>query len=195
MVWPGSIGNIVGGKVANKNPLKALFGCSPLQAMILVVVTLPAHHTVLSLVTIFHPWVDCLCQEMCPAYSSMLCNCAGKTFAGNGRCCFSIQYRFVQPWHCIGRLDRWAGSGITARDQEQHPGWAHLFVVLAIVLTWLSASACKEIEKLKKKRHRTPHSLVSRSGERKNRIPYCFFVNCAVLGTVMDLFSAAGASP
>lgn len=48
-----AIGNIVGGKVSNKNPLKALLWMFALQALILLVFTFTAHHTVLSLITLF----------------------------------------------------------------------------------------------------------------------------------------------
>lgn len=48
-----AIGNIVGGKVSNKNPLKALLWMFALQALVLLVFTFTAPYTVLSLVTLF----------------------------------------------------------------------------------------------------------------------------------------------
>ena len=48
-----AIGNIVGGKVSNKNPLKALLWMFALQAVILLVFTFTAHNTILSLITLF----------------------------------------------------------------------------------------------------------------------------------------------
>ena len=48
-----AIGNIVGGKVSNKNPLKALLWMFALQALILLVFTFTAHNTILSLITLF----------------------------------------------------------------------------------------------------------------------------------------------
>jgi len=48
-----AIGNIVGGKVSNKNPLKALLWMFALQALILLVFTFTVHNTILSLITLF----------------------------------------------------------------------------------------------------------------------------------------------
>lgn len=48
-----AIGNIVGGKLSNKNPLKALLWMFALQAIILLVFTFTAHNTILSLITLF----------------------------------------------------------------------------------------------------------------------------------------------
>jgi len=48
-----AIGNIVGGKVANKNPLKALLWMFTLQALVLLLFTFTVQYTVLAMITLF----------------------------------------------------------------------------------------------------------------------------------------------
>jgi predicted MFS family arabinose efflux permease len=48
-----AIGNILGGRAANKAPLKALLWMFAMQAVVLVVFTFTAHNTMLSLITLF----------------------------------------------------------------------------------------------------------------------------------------------
>lgn len=48
-----AIGNIVGGKVANKNPLKALLWMFALQALVLLLFTFTVQYTVLAMITLF----------------------------------------------------------------------------------------------------------------------------------------------
>lgn len=48
-----AIGNIVGGKVANKNPLKALLWMFGLQAVVLLLFTFTVQYTLLAMITLF----------------------------------------------------------------------------------------------------------------------------------------------
>ncbi len=48
-----AIGNIVGGKVANKNPLKALLWMFVLQALVLLLFTFTVQYTLLAMITLF----------------------------------------------------------------------------------------------------------------------------------------------
>ncbi|WP_316836523.1 MFS transporter [Pedobacter nutrimenti] len=48
-----AIGNLVGGKVANKNPLKVLLWMFALEAIVLLIFTFSVHNTIFGLITLF----------------------------------------------------------------------------------------------------------------------------------------------
>lgn len=48
-----AIGNLAGGKVSNKNPLKALIWLFVLQSIVLLVFTFTVHHTILGIISLF----------------------------------------------------------------------------------------------------------------------------------------------
>lgn len=48
-----AVGNLVGGKVSNKNPLKALLWMFVLQAIVLLIFTFSVHNTIFGIITLF----------------------------------------------------------------------------------------------------------------------------------------------
>lgn len=136
-----AIGNIVGGKVANKNPLKALLWMFVLQAMILVLFTFTAHHTVLSLVTLFI--LGGLSFSNVPGLQLYVVQLAEKHLPGTEDVASAFN---IASFNLGIALGAWIGGLIVVSPLGigATPWVGALFVVLAIVLTWVSLRLAKK---------------------------------------------------
>ena len=130
-----AIGNIAGGKAANKNPLKALLWMFILQAAILVLFTFTAHHTVWSLITLFI--LGGLSFSNVPGLQLYVVQLAEKHLPGTEDVASAFN---IASFNLGIALGAWIGGLVVVSPMGigATPWVGALFVVLAIVLTFTS---------------------------------------------------------
>lgn len=130
-----AIGNIVGGKVANKHPLKALLWMFVAQAAVLLLFTFTVHYTVAGLITLFI--MGALSFTNVPGLQLYIVQTAEKHLPGTE----DVASAFNIASFNIGiALGAYAGGLIVASPLGlgATPWAGALFVVLAIGVTWWS---------------------------------------------------------
>lgn len=131
-----AVGNLVGGKVSNKNPLKALLWMFVLQALVLLIFTFTVHYTVLGIITLFI--MGALSFANVPGLQLYVVQIAEKHLPGTEDVASAFNIAAFNVGIAIGA---YAGGLIVASPLGlgATPWVGALFVLLAIVVTLLSA--------------------------------------------------------
>lgn len=136
-----AIGNIVGGKAANKNPLRALLWMFVLQAVVLVVFTFTAHNNWMSLVTLFI--LGGLSFSNVPGLQLYVVQLAEKHLPGTEDVASAFN---IASFNLGIALGAWIGGLVVVSPLGigATPWVGALFVVVAIVLTLVSIRLAKK---------------------------------------------------
>ncbi|WP_316742237.1 MFS transporter [Pedobacter antarcticus] len=131
-----AIGNLIGGKVSNRNPIKALLWIFSLQAAILVIFTLTVHHTIVGLITLFI--MGTLSFASVPGLQLLVVQIAEKHLPGTEDVASAFNIASFNIGIAIGA---YAGGLIVASPLGlgATPWVGAIFVVLAIIVTLVSS--------------------------------------------------------
>lgn len=127
-----AIGNLIGGKVANKNPLKALFWMFGLQGLILLIFFFTMNNPVLSIVTLF--FVGILSFASVPGLQLLVVQIAEKELPGTEDVASAINIAAFNVGIAIGA---YAGGLIVTSSLglENTPWIGALFLIVAVLIT------------------------------------------------------------
>lgn len=130
-----ALGNLVGGKVANKHPLKALLWLFILQALVLLLFTFTAHYTIWGIVTLFI--MGGLSFANVPGLQLYIVQTAEKHLPGTEDVASAFNIASFNVGIAIGA---YVGGLIVASPLGlgATPWVGALFVLLAVVVTLLS---------------------------------------------------------
>lgn len=136
-----AIGNLVGGKVSNKNPLKALLWMFVMQAIVLLIFTFTVHNTVSGIITLFI--MGGLSFANVPGLQLYVVQTAEKYLPGTEDVASAFNIASFNIGIAIGA---YAGGLIVASPLGlgATPWVGALFVVLAIGVTLLSARVARK---------------------------------------------------
>ncbi|WP_316779424.1 MFS transporter [Pedobacter antarcticus] len=131
-----AIGNLIGGKVSNRNPIKALLWIFSLQAVILVIFTFTVHHTIVGLITLFI--MGTLSFASVPGLQLLVVQIAEKHLPGTEDVASAFNIASFNIGIAIGA---YAGGLIVASPLGlgATPWVGAIFVVLAIIVTLVSS--------------------------------------------------------
>lgn len=131
-----ALGNIVGGKVSNKNPIKALLWIFSLQAFILLVLTFTVHHVILGIITLFILGV--LSFASVPGLQLLVVQLSEKHLPGTEDVSSALNISAFNIGIAIGA---YAGGMIVASPAGlgATPWAGAIFVTMAILVTFISA--------------------------------------------------------
>ncbi len=131
-----AIGNLIGGKVSNRNPIKALLWIFSLQAAILVIFTFTVHHTIVGLITLFI--MGTLSFANVPGLQLLVVQIAEKHLPGTEDVASAFNIASFNIGIAIGA---YAGGLIVASPLGlgATPWVGAIFVVLAIIVTLVSS--------------------------------------------------------
>lgn len=131
-----AIGNIVGGKVSNKNPIKALLWMFALQAIVLLIFTFTVHNTVLGIITLFI--MGALSFASVPGLQLLVVQISEKHLPGTEDVASAFNIAAFNIGIAIGA---YAGGLIVASPLGlgATPWVGAIFVGLAIIVTLFSA--------------------------------------------------------
>jgi predicted MFS family arabinose efflux permease len=127
-----AIGNLIGGKVANKNPLKALLWMFGLQGLILLIFFFTMSNPVLSIVTLF--FVGILSFASVPGLQLLVVQIAEKELPGTEDVASAINIAAFNVGIAIGA---YAGGLIVTSSLglENTPWIGALFLLAAVLIT------------------------------------------------------------
>lgn len=130
-----AIGNLAGGKVSNKNPLKALLWIFVLQTLVLLLFTFTVHNTVLGIITLFI--MGALSFANVPGLQLFIVQTAEKHLPGTEDVASAFNIAAFNVGIAIGA---YAGGLIVASPLGlgATPWVGAIFVLLAILVTLLS---------------------------------------------------------
>lgn len=130
-----AIGNIVGGKVSNKNPLKALLWMFILQALVLFIFSFTAQYTIPAIITLFI--IGGLSFASVPGLQLLVVQIAEKHLPGTEDVASAFNIASFNIGIAIGA---YAGGMIVASPLGvgATPWVGALFVVLAVAITTIS---------------------------------------------------------
>jgi DHA1 family inner membrane transport protein len=130
-----ALGNLIGGKVSNKNPLKALLWMFVLQAIVLLVFTYTVQHTVLGIITLFI--MGALSFANVPGLQLLVVQIAEKHLPGTEDVASAFNIAAFNVGIAIGA---YAGGLIVASPLglAATPWVGAIFVLLAVIVTLLS---------------------------------------------------------
>lgn len=136
-----ALGNVVGGKVANKNPLKALFWMFILQAIVLLIFTFTVQHTLLGLITLFI--MGALSFSNVPGLQLLVVQLAEKELPGTADVASAFNIASFNIGIAIGA---YAGGLIVASPLGlgATPWVGAIFVGLAVLVTLISIKLSKK---------------------------------------------------
>jgi len=130
-----AIGNLVGGKIANKAPLKALFWMFIIQALVLFVFYFTVSNTVLSIITLF--LIGLLSFATVPGLQLLVVQIAEKELPGTEDVASAINIAAFNIGIAIGSYA--GGLVVTSSLGLQNTPWiGTLFLIGAILLTFYS---------------------------------------------------------
>jgi len=130
-----AIGNLVGGKIANKAPLKALFWMFIIQALFLFVFYFTVSNTVLSIITLF--LIGLLSFATVPGLQLLVVQIAEKELPGTEDVASAINIAAFNIGIAIGSYA--GGLVVTSSLGLQSTPWiGTLFLIGAILLTFYS---------------------------------------------------------
>lgn len=131
-----AVGNLIGGKVSNRNPIKALLWIFSLQAVILVIFTFTVHHTIVGLITLFI--MGTLSFASVPGLQLLVVQIAEKHLPGTEDVASAFNIASFNIGIAIGA---YAGGLIVASPLGlgATPWVGAIFVVLAIIVTLVSS--------------------------------------------------------
>lgn len=130
-----AIGNIVGGKVSNKNPLKALLWIFVLQTVVLLIFTFTVHHVIPGMITLFV--MGALSFANVPGLQLFVVQTAEKHLPGTEDVASAFNIASFNIGIAIGA---YAGGLIVASPLglQATPWVGAIFVSIAIVVTLIS---------------------------------------------------------
>lgn len=130
-----AIGNIVGGKVSNKNPLKALLWIFVLQTVVLLIFTFTVHHVIPGMITLFV--MGALYFANVPGLQLFVVQTAEKHLPGTEDVASAFNIASFNIGIAIGA---YAGGLIVASPLglQATPWVGAIFVSIAIVVTLIS---------------------------------------------------------
>lgn len=136
-----ALGNVIGGKVANKNPLKALFWMFILQAVVLLIFTFTVQHTVLGLITLFI--MGALSFSNVPGLQLLVVQLAEKELPGTADVASAFNIASFNIGIAIGA---YVGGLIVASPLGlgATPWVGAIFVGLAVFITLISIKLSKK---------------------------------------------------
>ncbi len=130
-----AIGNLVGGKIANKAPLKALFWMFIIQALVLFVFYFTVSNTVLSIITLF--LIGLLSFATVPGLQLLVVQIAEKELPGTEDVASAINIAAFNIGIAIGSYA--GGLVVTSSLGLQSTPWiGTLFLIGAVLLTFYS---------------------------------------------------------
>lgn len=130
-----AIGNLVGGKIANKAPLKALFWMFIIQALVLFVFYFTVSNTVLSIITLF--LIGLLSFATVPGLQLLVVQIAEKELLGTEDVASAINIAAFNIGIAIGSYA--GGLVVTSSLGLQSTPWiGTLFLIGAVLLTFYS---------------------------------------------------------
>lgn len=131
-----AIGNLVGGKVSNRHPLKALLWMFGMQAVVLFVFTFTAHYAIPGIITLFI--IGALSFASVPGLQLFVVQMAEKYLPGTEDVASAFNIAAFNVGIAIGA---YVGGLIVVSPVgiEATPWVGALFLVLAILVTLLSA--------------------------------------------------------
>lgn len=130
-----AIGNLVGGKIANKAPLKALFWMFIIQALVLFVFYFTVSNTVLSIITLF--LIGLLSFATVPGLQLLVVQIAEKELQGTEDVASAINIAAFNIGIAIGSYA--GGLVVTSSLGLQSTPWiGTLFLIGAVLLTFYS---------------------------------------------------------
>lgn len=130
-----AIGNLVGGKVSNRHPLKALLWMFGLQAIVLFIFTFTAHHAIPGIVTLFG--IGALSFASVPGLQLFVVQTAERYLPGTEDVASAFNIAAFNVGIAIGA---YVGGLVVVSPVgiEATPWVGALFLVLAILVTLLS---------------------------------------------------------
>lgn len=136
-----AIGNLVGGKVANRNPLKALLWMFILQSIVLLIFTFTVHNTIFGLITLFI--MGGLSFANVPGLQLLVVQIAEKELPGTEDVASAFNIAAFNIGIAIGA---YAGGLIVSSSLGlgATPWVGALFVALAILVTLYSKSLSRK---------------------------------------------------
>ncbi len=136
-----ALGNVIGGKVANKNPLKALLWMFILQALVLLVFTFTVQHTIFGIITLFI--MGALSFSNVPGLQLLVVQLAEKELPGTSDVASAFNIASFNVGIAIGA---YAGGLIVASPLGlgATPWVGAIFVTLAVLVTLISIKLSKK---------------------------------------------------
>ncbi|MCX2452331.1 MFS transporter [Pedobacter sp. PLR] len=136
-----AVGNLVGGKVSNKNPLKALIWMFVLQGIVLLVFTFTVHHTILGIISLFI--MGGLSFASVPGLQLLVVQTAEKQLPGTEDVASAFNIAAFNIGIAIGA---YVGGLIvsSALGLGATPWVGAIFILLAILITLYSAKINRE---------------------------------------------------
>lgn len=136
-----ALGNVIGGRVANRNPLKALLWMFILQAIVLLIFTFTVQHTILGIVTLFV--MGGLSFANVPGLQLLVVQLAEQELPGTADVASAFNIASFNIGIAIGA---YAGGLIVASPLGlgATPWVGAIFVSLAVVVTLISIKLSKK---------------------------------------------------
>ena len=136
-----AIGNLIGGKVANKNPLKALLWMFGLQGLVLLIFFFTMSNPILSIITLF--FVGILSFASVPGLQLLVVQIAEKELPGTEDVASAINIAAFNVGIAIGA---YAGGLIVTSSLglENTPWIGALFLLAAVLITVYSIKITKK---------------------------------------------------